>query len=116
MARTRAVAASRYRTAYSIQPLGAADLVVGLEAARRWQGYLGLAKRRQRAGIRIPTGFKFKKKTGLKSPHGQLPPWRAQFEPNCFVVESPANNDPDHWTRSRAGSDGSDPVSRSHAY
>ena len=62
--------------------------------------YLGLAQRRQRAGIRMPTGFEFGKKRGLKSPHGPLLPGRAQFDQIFFVAESPANNDPDHWTRS----------------
>ena len=56
----------------------------------------------------MPTGFNFGKTPGLKSPHRQLPPGRAQFEPDFFEAEPPANNDPDHRTRSPVGSVGSD--------
>ena len=97
------------------QPPGAAEHVLEPGTARRRQGvakstYPVLAQRRQRAGIRMPTGFNFEKTPGLKSPYRQLPLGRAQFEPDFFVAQPPANNDPDHRPRSPAGSDGLDPI------
>ena len=57
---------------------------------------LRLTQRRQRLGIKIPTGFNFEKS------------FPGQLEPGYFVAESPANNDPDPKTRSPAGGDESD--------
>ena len=87
------------------QPHGAAEQVVGPRAARHRQGstmptYLGLAQRRQRAGIRTPTGFEFGKNPGLKK--NVTWTFAAQFEPNCFVTESPANNALDNRTSAGA--------------
>ena len=98
------------------QPPRAAVHVAGHGTTRRRQGvakstYPGLAQRRQRAGIRMPTGFNFEKKTpGLKSPDRQLPPGRAQFELDLFGAELPANNDLDYQTRLPVGGYVSDPI------
>ena len=58
----------------------------------------------------MPTGFNFVKTLVLKIPDGQLPPVRAQFEPNLFGAELLGNNDPDYRTGLPAGSNGSDPI------